>query len=53
MKWPQTLFLSFFLVGLLMLSSDVRGFGTDMLTRAHDAFVVVFVDAANFVRGCF
>ena len=53
MRRRLSLFLTFVLVGLLMLSNDVRALGADLLTRAHDAFVVVFVDAANFVRGCF
>ena len=49
----MAVFLSFAMIGLLMLLPEVRALGTDLLSRAHDAFVVVFVDAANFVRNCF
>ncbi|MGF1640257.1 MAG: hypothetical protein ACFCUO_04850 [Rhodospirillales bacterium] len=35
------------------LAAPVRTAAIQLLVRVRDAFVVVFVDAANFVAGCF
>jgi|GEM_PF-4119267 len=40
-------------LGLAVLVPEVRAAGLDLADTVHNAFVVVFVDAANFVAGCF
>ena len=45
--------LVFFPIAALALSNDVRAFVTDLALYVHGAFIVVFVDAANFIKGCF
>ncbi len=53
MRWPLTLFLALLPIAALAFSNDVRAFAVDLIMYVHGAFVVVFVDAANFVKGCF
>jgi len=40
-------------LALAILVPDIRAAGLDIADRTHNAFVVVFVDAANFIAGCF
>ena len=45
--------LALFPIAALALSNDVRAFAADLIMRVHGGFLAVFVDAANFVKGCF
>jgi len=40
-------------LALTALVPEVGAAGLDLADRMHGAFVVVFVDAANFIAGCF
>jgi hypothetical protein len=53
MRWPLSLLLVLLPIAALALSRDVRAFAAELIMHVHGAFVVVFVDAANFVKGCF
>jgi hypothetical protein len=53
MRWPLSLLLVLLPIAALAFSNDVRAFAVDLIMYIHGAFVVVFVDAANFVKGCF
>ncbi len=53
MRRSLSLLLILFPIAALALSNDVRAFATDLAMYVHGAFIVVFVDAANFVKGCF
>jgi len=53
MRRRVTLLAGFGALALAVLVPEVRAAGLDLADSVHSAFVVVFVDAANFVAGCF
>ncbi len=53
MRWSLSLLLALFVIAVFTLSNDARALGGDLAMWVHGAFVVVFVDAANFLKGCF
>jgi hypothetical protein len=40
-------------IAALALSEDLQGAAGDLLGWVHSGFLIVFVDAATFVRSCF
>jgi hypothetical protein len=53
MRLPPRLILVILPIAAFALSADVRALAAELVMRVHGAFLVVFVDAANFLEGCF